>query len=117
MKRRDLLKISALAGLAAASSHAAADACTGDGTPNQFIPKKAADARPLEKELEKYNPVLLEKPEYIFISKTDMASPEELNKKIKKVEKISSNILPISIHDWDSLQKVKELLNKIEKEK
>ncbi|MDD2662962.1 MAG: nitrous oxide reductase accessory protein NosL [Dechloromonas sp.] len=54
MKRRDLLKISALAGLAAASSHAAADACTGDGTPNQFIPKKPADAKPLENELEKY---------------------------------------------------------------
>lgn len=54
MKRRDLLKISALAGLAAASSHAAADACAADGTPNQFIPKKAADAKPLENELEKY---------------------------------------------------------------
>jgi nitrous oxide reductase accessory protein NosL len=54
MKRRDLLKVSALAGLAAASSSASADACTTDGTPNQFIPKKAADAKPLENELEKY---------------------------------------------------------------
>lgn len=75
------------------------------------------DYKTIRKELEKYNPVLLEKPEYIFISKTDMVSPEELKKKTKKLEKISSNILAISIHDWDSLQKVKELLNKIEKEK
>ena len=54
MNRRDLLKISAFAGLAAVTTQASADACTADGTPNQFIPKKAADAKPLENELEKY---------------------------------------------------------------
>lgn len=55
MKRRDLLKISVLSGLAAASVPAKADtACATDGTPNQFIPKKAADAKPLENEFEKY---------------------------------------------------------------
>ena len=55
MKRRDLLKISVLSSLAAASVPAQADtACATDGTPNQFIPKKAADAKPLENEFEKY---------------------------------------------------------------
>ena len=54
MNRRDLLKISAFAGLAAVATQASADACTADGTPNQFIPKKAADAKPLENELGKY---------------------------------------------------------------
>jgi len=54
MKRRDLLKISALAGIAAASTHASADTCTGDGTPAQFIPKKPADSKPLDNELEKH---------------------------------------------------------------
>ena len=55
MKRRDLLKISALAGLAAGvTSSAHADACATDGTPAQFVPKKPADAKPLENELEKY---------------------------------------------------------------
>ena len=54
MNRRDLLKISAFAGLAAVATQASADACTTDGTPSQFIPKKAADAKPLENELEKY---------------------------------------------------------------
>lgn len=54
MKRRELLKISALAGLAVASSQASAEACSTDGTPNQFIPKKAADAKPLENEFDKY---------------------------------------------------------------
>ena len=75
------------------------------------------DYKTIRKELEKYNPILLKKPEYIFISKTDMVSPEELKNKIKVLKKLSSKIIPISIHDWDSLQKVKELLNKIEKEK
>lgn len=55
MNRRDLLKISALAGLATVSAGASAEtACSTDGTPNQFIPKKAADAKPLDNELEKY---------------------------------------------------------------
>ena len=57
MKRRDLLKASALAGLVALSTRAtaaAADCTTTDGTPNQFIPKKPADAAPLVDELDKY---------------------------------------------------------------
>ena len=55
MKSRDLLKLSALSGLAAVSAQAGANtACATDGTPNQFIPKKAADAKPLENEFEKY---------------------------------------------------------------
>jgi copper chaperone NosL len=55
MKRRDLLKISALASIASVSTQAGANAgCATDSTPNQFIPKKPADARPLENEFEKY---------------------------------------------------------------
>lgn len=55
MKRRDLLKMSVLSGFAAASTQAGANtACATDGTPNQFIPKKPADAKPLENEFEKY---------------------------------------------------------------
>lgn len=55
MKRRDLLKMSVLSGLAAASTQASANTvCATDGTPNQFIPKKAADAKPLENDIDKY---------------------------------------------------------------
>jgi copper chaperone NosL len=57
MKRRDLLKLSlagSAAGLVAAPLHATETSCAGDGTPNQFIPKKPADANPLASELEKY---------------------------------------------------------------
>jgi copper chaperone NosL len=55
MKRRDMLKLSlASGGLALTAQAQAQPACTTDGTPNQFIPKKPADAKPLDNELEKY---------------------------------------------------------------
>ncbi|MBI5786497.1 MAG: twin-arginine translocation pathway signal protein, partial [Rhodocyclales bacterium] len=46
MDRREALKLSLLAGagLAVGSAPAGAAQCEGDGTPMQFIPKKAADA-------------------------------------------------------------------------
>jgi copper chaperone NosL len=54
MKRRDLLKLSlAATGLVATSAHAH-DACPADGTPAQFIPKKAADVSPQENDIEKF---------------------------------------------------------------
>ena len=53
MNRRDLLKLSlATAGLAAVPVQAA-ESCPGDGTPAQFVPKKAPDAKPLENDIEK----------------------------------------------------------------
>lgn len=55
MNRRDLLKVSTLAGLAGLTAgQARAESCATDGTPNQFIPKKAADAAPLVDEFTKY---------------------------------------------------------------
>ena len=55
MDRREALKFSLLAGVSlAAGSAQAQQACATDGTPAQFTPKKAADARPLENEFEKY---------------------------------------------------------------
>lgn len=55
MKRRDLLKVSVMGSLAAASVKASAqEVCTTDGTPNQFMPKKPGDDKPLENEFEKY---------------------------------------------------------------
>lgn len=54
MNRRDLLKLSlAAAGLAALPAQAA-EACPGDGTPAQFLPKKAPDPKAVENDIEKY---------------------------------------------------------------
>lgn len=55
MDRREALKLSLLAGVGLAAGGAQAQqACATDGTPAQFTPKKAADANPLDKELDKY---------------------------------------------------------------
>lgn len=54
--RRHALKMLAALGLAglAGSAHAEGEACPGDGTPMQFMPKTPADADPLADELTKY---------------------------------------------------------------
>jgi GTP-binding protein len=75
--------------------------------------KPVGDYRTIRRELKKYNPLLLEKPEHIFISKSDLISKEELNKKISALKKARLKVIPISVYDWDSLEKVKKLLNKI----
>lgn len=74
-----------------------------------------ADYQTIRKELGQYNPELLEKPEFIFISRADLATSEKIKDEIKKLKKISKHITPISIHDWDSLEKVKTILSNIEK--
>lgn len=54
MKRRDMLKLTlASAGLAALPAQAA-EGCPGDGTPMQFVPKKAPDPKATENDIEKY---------------------------------------------------------------
>jgi len=77
----------------------------------------AKDYKAIRKELKQFNPELLEKPEYIVISRSDTVTPEELKKKLAKAKKISKNAIAISIHDWDSVEKIKEILNNIENKK
>jgi copper chaperone NosL len=56
VKRRELLKMPLLAGAALAAQTAAANGPgkSTDGTPAQFLPKKAADKAPQENDIEKY---------------------------------------------------------------
>ncbi len=73
----------------------------------------AKDYNTIKKELEQYGKELLKKTEYVFLSKSDAVSAEEMKKKIATLKKVHDHILPISIHDWDSLEKVKKILNEI----
>ncbi|MBW7901423.1 MAG: nitrous oxide reductase accessory protein NosL [Rhodocyclaceae bacterium] len=55
MDRRDLLKLSLAAGTGLAARGAQAQpACATDGTPAQFVPKRAADPKAAENDIEKY---------------------------------------------------------------
>lgn len=75
------------------------------------------DYKIIKKEIEKYGKELSKKSEYVFLSKSDTAPAEELKKKIIALKKIDKNIFPISVYDRNSLEKVKEILNKIKAEK
>lgn len=75
----------------------------------------AKDYKIIRKELGAYNKQLLKKPEYLFITKKDAVTAAELKKKITSVKKIFKGKVPvaISIYDFDSIEKVKKILNKI----
>lgn len=75
------------------------------------------DYKIVRKELANYSQELAEKPEYLFLSKTDLIAPEETKKKLAALKRLNKNVLPISIHNWESLEKIKKLLNKTKTEK
>jgi GTP-binding protein len=77
----------------------------------------AADYKVIRKELGTYNPALLEKKEYLFLSKVDAADPADVKKKITALKKLNKNVSTLSIHDWESLEAVKKILNKVAEEK
>lgn len=64
------------------------------------------------KELAQYNPELLKKQMIILLTKIDLVDKEKAKEKIEVLKKLDKEILPISIHDWDSLQNMKKLMAK-----
>ena len=77
----------------------------------------ARDYKTIKNELKSYGDTLTTKIEYLFLTKIDLLKPKDLKKKLDALKKINKKVLAISIHDWDSLDKVKTLLNKIQEEK
>ncbi len=73
------------------------------------------DYNVIRKELEKYEKTLSQKKEYIFLTKTDLISEEEITKKIKILGKLNPDILAVSINNEDSLNEVRKLLNSMKK--
>lgn len=72
-----------------------------------------ADYKIIRKELGAYNKALLKKEEYLFLSKSDMIPPADLKKKITALKKLNKTVRPLSVHDWESLEAVKKLLNEV----
>jgi len=75
------------------------------------------DYKTVRSELGKYNKLLLEKPEYIFISKKDAVPANIADKAEKNLKKLNKNIIQTSIFDWDSIEAVKRVLNNLVLEK
>ena len=75
------------------------------------------DYKTVRGELEVYDKLLLEKPEYIFVSKSDTVSQDAAAGIIDKLKKLNQNVMPISIFDWDSIERVRRILNDLISEK
>ena len=77
----------------------------------------AKDYKIIRKELGEYNKELLEKSEHLFLTKSDVVDEKELKKKLTALKKLNKNAVAISIHDSDSIEAVKKILNKLKSAK
>ncbi len=70
-----------------------------------------SDYKMVRGELGAYNKTLLEKLEYVFLSKKDAVSEAVANEASEKLKELNKNITQISIFDWDSIELVRKILN------
>jgi GTPase len=69
-----------------------------------------ADYDTIRKELGLFNEELLQKGEILLLTKTDLLNKAELKQKIAEMQKIKKDVLVVSIHDWDSLERLKKAI-------
>ncbi len=72
-----------------------------------------ADYETIRAELGAYNKALLEKPEYVFVSKADDVSPERMKEIVKSLKKTKRAVTPLSVFDDASLEAAKAILKGI----
>lgn len=70
------------------------------------------DYKTVRKELVEFKPELGKKPEIIVLTKTDMVEPAQVTKLIKELSRGKKKVISVSIHDYDSLQVLRNLINK-----
>ncbi len=76
-----------------------------------------ADYRAIREELKAFNPELLEKPEWIVVSKIDEKSEKEVSEIVEKLKKENPHVIMLSILDDEMMSDVKKVLNDIENER
>src|SRR5258708_8727086 len=67
------------------------------------------DYETVRNEIKSYNKMLLEKREVILITKSDLVDKKEITKLKKEFSKKSKNVMAISIHDWESIEKLQKI--------
>jgi GTP-binding protein len=80
-------------------------------------PDPVKDYEIVRKELEAYNKELLEKPEYIFLTKVDLLEKEEIEEKVSGFNKTGKKIIPMSIENNTGISQIEEVLRMIIKDK
>jgi len=78
------------------------------------------DYKTIRSELGAHNKEMLKKPEYVFLSKSDIFTKAVIKEKISNLEKISNqknstikSIMPLTIYDDKDLKKVEKILNSL----
>lgn len=76
------------------------------------------DYKTIRKELKEYNPELIEKDEFVFLSKKDLVAEKEAMLKAKTLsKKIKKDVIPVSIIDDKDISMVERILNVIKEAK
>src|SRR5665213_1493118 len=71
------------------------------------------DYNVVRNELGQYNSELLQKEERVFLTKTDILTPDDLNEKLAALKEAGIEAQPLSILEPDTVERVKKLLNTI----
>lgn len=71
----------------------------------------------IRNELEKYSKKLASKTEYIILTKTDLVNEQQQKQQIELLSKFNKNIIPVSIYNFDQMENLKSILNKLMKNK
>jgi GTPase involved in cell partitioning and DNA repair len=73
----------------------------------------AIDYQTICQELKDFNKALLEKEEYIILTKTDEVTEHELNELAERAKKLGAHVYALSIYDDRSLKPVEHLLSEL----
>ena len=80
-------------------------------------PTPLKDYKIIRKELGAWNETLLKKPERLFLTKSDLLTPKELNKKLLTLKKIDPHAIAISMNNQKSIKNMEKILNNIKDKK
>lgn len=75
-----------------------------------------SDYTTLRRELGVYNPLLLQKPEYIVISRTDLTEESRITEITQALASVKKEILPLSIKDKKQMTEIRKVLDRIIKD-
>ncbi len=86
-----------------------------------FVSTESADPvhdyRTIRRELGAWRKALLEKPEYILLSKSDLTTSADLKKKLAALRKENKKTIAVSIADEKSMKEISKILGVMEAEK
>jgi GTP-binding protein len=74
------------------------------------------DYKTIRKELVDYSTTLGEKIEVVLLTKSDLLNEDDIKKQIKIIKKLNNNSYPMSIYDLESLELLKNVLDKLLKD-